>query len=269
MEHRLDRNRKLADYIYNDLDPEEIVEFEREISNDPQLSESYRLNMQVKDYLQAKVQLEEMRSDPQLESAERLANMAFEFEPHDKEGPISIPIDTKRNRFRNMSFVAAIAATVTIIIAVGIIPSDINQDRLFDRYYHPYEASDYTQRSSSNGTYGDIAEGINTYSEEKYNQSIRLFNGIASDAAIRSEVNFYTGLSYLGLGQYIQAQNVLELIVDGSNRYQAETLWYLSLCYLKDGEFEKATTRLEQLETYAGMYKEDAQTLLKKLRRFK
>ncbi len=267
MEHKLDRNRRLADYIYNDLGPEEIVEIEREISNDPQLSESYRLNMQVKDYLQSKIQLEEMRSDPQLENAEKLADMAFESDNshHHESSQVTQP----GRRIRNMAFLAAIAATVTIIVAVGINPFKINQDQLFDRYYEPIEASDYTQRGELNVTYRDIAEGINSYRDGNYNQSIRLFSELASDPAIRSEVHFFTGLSYLGLGQYQRAQTILELIVDDYGRYQPETLWYLSLCYLKTGEFEKATTRLGQLESYDGMYKENAQSLLKKLRRFK
>ena len=80
MEHNYKRNRRLADYIYNDLSPEEQVEFEMELSNDPELSEYYELNTQVKEYLQTKIQLEEMRSDPMLEDAEKLADLAFQTE---------------------------------------------------------------------------------------------------------------------------------------------------------------------------------------------
>ena len=267
MEHKLDRNRRLADYIYDDLGPEGIVEIEKEISNDPQLSESYRLNMQVKDYLQAKIQLEEMRSDPQLENAEKLADMAFEFQT--EKSHESKPAGQPGRRLRNMVFVTAIAATVTIIIAVGILPSNINQDQLFDRYYEPIEASDYSQRGELNEMYRDIADGINSYRDGNYRQSIDQFDKLASDRSIRAEVHFFTGLSYMGLEEYQPAQNNLELIADGHSRYQAETLWYLSLCYLKTGEFEKATALLGQLEAYDGMYKKDTQTLLKKLRRFR
>jgi tetratricopeptide (TPR) repeat protein len=225
--------------------------------------------MQVKHYLQAKVQLEEMRSDPQLEDAEKLANIAFGIEPFDQLDHESIPIGPKRNRTRSMVFAAAVAASVAIIIAVGVIPSKIDQDRLFDRYYLPVEASDYSQRGEANEMYSDIAMGINHYVEGNYKQSIDQFSKLALDPANQSEVQFFTGLSYLGLGQYQSAQNILESVLDGDNRYQPETLWYLSLCYLKTGDFEKANALLGQLEIYDGMYKQDAQTLRKKLRRFK
>ncbi|MCK5068444.1 MAG: tetratricopeptide repeat protein [Bacteroidales bacterium] len=268
MGRNLDRNRRLADYIYKDLSTEEVVEIEKEISGDPQLSDSFLLNMQVKDYLQSKVQLEEMRSDPQLEDAEKLADTAFDIESHDELDQESIPIGPKRNRIRNIAFAAAVAASITIIFAVGIIPSRIDQDRLFDRYYEPVEASDYSQRSEANEMYRDIAIGINNYVAGNYRQSIDQFSKLASDPAIQSEVRFFTALSYLGLGQYQSAQNILESVHDGDNRYQAETLWYLSLCYLKTGDFNEANALLGQLEIYDGLYKEDAQTLRKKLRRF-
>ena len=269
MRNKTDIHRRLADYIYDDLSPEEIVEMETEISLDPQLSEAYRLNMQVKDYLQAKIQLEEMRSDPVLEDAEKLADMAFELESMDEEEPVIIPVGRKKNRVRTMAFTAAIAATVSIIIAVGVLPSTIDQDRLFDAYYAPIEASDYSQRGLADETYSDIAIGINHYMDGNYIQSIEQFNTRASDPAFRSEVHFFTGLSYLGLGQYEDAQKSLELVLKGGSRYQPEALWYLGLCHLKTGAFEKANTVLGELEHYDGLYQEDAQLLRKKLRRLK
>ena len=268
MKRYLDRNRRLADYIYKDMDPEDMVMIERDLQNDPEFSEVYRLNMQVRDYLQTKIQLEEMKSDPQLEDAEKLADMAFAVESHDEEDRMTIPRG-KTKRIRNITFAVAIAATVTIIISLGIIPSNIDQDRLFDRYYEPIEASDFSQRGEGNEIYRDIAMGINNYVDGNYKQSINQFSALATEPAIQSEVRFFTALSYLGLGQYQQAQSILESDVDGDIRYQAETLWYLSLCYLKTGEFEKANALLGQLEIYDGMYKQDAQTLRKKLRRFK
>ena len=266
MERKLDRNRRLADYIYNDLNPQEVVEMEREISLDPQLSDSYELNMQVKGYLQAKIQLEEMRSDPQLEDAEKLAEMAFEnpsskgMEPQ----PVRRP---GRKLIRNMAFVAAVAAGVTIIIAVGLVPSNMNQDRLFDHYYAPFEASDNSQRGE-NELYRNVAAGINSYVEGNYNQSIGQFSKLSSDPALQSEVHLYSALSYLGLGEYRSAQEILQSSLEGGTRYQAETLWYLSLCHMKNGEIDQANAVLSRLEMYDGLYKKDAQNLRKKLRRF-
>lgn len=268
MKSTFDKNRMLADYLYNDLDPEERDVLEREIQKNPELYESYQLNIEVKEYLKAKIQLEEMKSDPQLENAEQLADMAFDFESADEEVAEAIPT-VKRNRVSKITYAVAIAASIAIVVSVGIIPSNIDQDRLFDQYYQAMEASDFSQRGVSNAMYSDIALGINLYKEGNYRQSIDQFNELSSDADIRSEVQFFTALSYLGLEDYQNAQITLESLVEVNQRYQAEVLWYLSLISLKTGAFEKAYSHLQQLELYDGMYKEDAQVLRKKLRRFK
>jgi len=269
MEHKLDKeNRRLADYIYNDLSPEERVELERELSNNHELSESYVLNKQVVDYLRTKIQLEEMRSDPMLENAEKLADKAFEMASDGEELNQVIPIDRKRIRIRNLTFAVAIAASIAVLITVGT-PFGVDQDKLYDRYYDPLEASDYSQRGESNEAYRDVATGINNYLEGNYSQSIEQFSQLATVPVFRSEVQFFTALSHLGLGQYQDAQNIFESIISSENRYHLESLWYLSLCYLKAGEFDQAYMFLGQLENYDGMYQKDAQTLRKKLGRIK
>lgn len=267
MESKQDRNRRLADYIYDDLSSEDVLEMEKDLASDPDLSASYELHMQVKDYLQTKLQLEEMRSDPMLEEAEKLADMAFEVESPEEVPHLSVPVRPSRKRIRNITFAVAVAAGVTIIFALGILPAGIDQDRLFDRYYSPYEASDYMQRGQVNESYRDMAAGINQYVEGNYRESISQFSRLSSDPAIHAEAEFYSALSYMGLGQYQSAENILETILDGNYRNQAEIMWYLSLCYLKTREFDRAGALLGQLESYDGLYKKDAQALRKKLAR--
>lgn len=253
--------------MYDDLNAEEAGVIEKEISSDPRWAESYQLNRQVKGYLQAKIQLEEMRSDPLLKEAEQLAHMAFDLDAPEAVKPGSTPRVPKRNRMRNLAIVSAVAAGLAIILAVGIIPSHLDQDRLFDRYYAPMEATDYTQRGDATQVYRNIALGINHYLDGDYGRSIDQFHRLASDPALQSEVNFFTGLSYLGLGQYPEAQSHLESVLLDDSRYQAEALWYLGLSYLKTGDFDQADTVLAQLELYDGLYQKGAQSLRKKLRR--
>jgi hypothetical protein len=181
MERKKDRDRRLADYIYNDLSSEEVVEMEKEISGDPELSESYLLHTQVKEYLQTKLQLEEMRSDPQLEEAEKLAAMAFETEPHPEKEPVTIPLGRRSKRVRNLIVVMAIAAGLAILITFGILPSGMNPDRLYDRYYAPLAATDYSQRGDATEVYRDIARGINHYMDGNYSKSLVQFGLLASD----------------------------------------------------------------------------------------
>ena len=268
MEQNFGRNRKLADYIYNDLSPEERVEFEMELSDDPQLSDYYELNTQVKEYLQAKIQLEEMKSDPMLEDAEKLADLAFETESSIPENQQPITIDRKTSRVRKLTIATAIAASMAILITIGML-AQINPERLYDSYYVALEASDFSQRGESNEAYRDLATGINSYLEGNYSESIEQFARLLPDPVFQTEVQFFSALSHMGLDQFEQAQKLFEALNSGENRYHLETLWYRSLCCLKAGEYDQADQYLGQLEQYSGMYQKNAQSLRKKLRRLK
>ncbi len=266
----IDINKRLADYIYKDLTPEEMYVIEREIQKDPDFFDAYQLNKKVTDYLKAKIQLEEMKSDPLLEEAEALADLAFEMDSAEEDlQPILPGGKRKRNRIRKITVAVAIAASVALLLTFGILPSQLDQGQLFDQYYSPLEASDYSQRGQSNVLYNDLALGINYYMDGDYQRSIEKFSELAPAPEVQSEVRFFTALSYLGLEQYQASQTILEFGLGADSRYQAEILWYLSLCYLKTGEPDKAKALLMKLELYDGLYKKDAQTLIRKLRRFK
>ncbi|MCK4750265.1 MAG: hypothetical protein KAT15_24580 [Bacteroidales bacterium] len=269
MGHDSDKNRKLADYIYDDLNLEEVTEIEREILDDAELSESYRLNMMVKEYLKAKVQLEDMRTDPRLEDAELLADMAFGIESGNQQKPEAKRDGISVNRRRFLWYTSAMAASIAILITVGLFVTNPGPDRLFERYYKTYSASDFGQRGGVNDLYSDIAEGINSYKTGNFMQSIRHFNELSSDPGIQAEVDFFTGLSYMGLENYQDAQISLEKLVDSNVRYQPEAMWYLSLSYMKTGEIEKARALLSRLESFSGLYQPGAQALGKKLRRIR
>jgi hypothetical protein len=229
--------------------------------------------VEVKEYLQAKLQLEEMLADPQLEDAEQLAELAFSKES--TETKIEQPVINKtrsivprKNRTLRLTMVTALAASIALILAFGILPGSVNSDALFDRFYEPMAASDFNQRSQAQEVYEEISAGINHYMDGNYQQSIEQFSKLESDPTIHPEAQFYSALSYLGLGQYSSAQNILESLSGGVSRYQAEALWYHSLSCLKTGDYEKADSLLAQLEKYDGLYQEDSQFLRKKLRRF-
>jgi len=259
-------NKKLADYIYNDLSTEEVVEMERDLSKDSQLADSYRLNLEVKEYLQAKLQLEDMISDPQLEEAERLADLAFSTESTETMTKEPRAKEPKKGRTLRLTMITALAASIALILAFGILPNQLNEDRLFDRFYQPMAASDFTQRGTEQ-IYRELAIGINHYMDGNYQQSIDQLEKHGSNPIIISDVQFFSALSYLGLEEYNSAQSLFETLSEGENKYQAESLWYHGLSCIKAGDYEKAAMLFGQLEKYDGLYQKDSQVLRRKLRR--
>lgn len=260
---------RLASYIYDDLRPEEIVEFERELCEDPELSESYRMNVKVKDYLKAKIQLEEMKSDPMLEEAERLAGLAFESDPGEEEIPAARHNDVSGLIRPGFIYSTAIAASIAILIALKFFMPFTSTDRLFQVYYEPLDASDYSQRGETNDLALSLSEAIGEYNQGNYERSGLLLSQLGSDDEIQPDIQLFGGLNYMGLEQYVIARGILEDYIKNNTRFIPEATWYLGLCCMKTGDVDEAREHLSQLDAFDGMYKEDAQALVRKLRRMK
>ncbi len=260
---------KMANYLYDDMAQEEIVEFERELSADAELSESYRMNRLVKEYLETKVLLEELKSDPSLAEAERVADLAFGNTHAPEDQAVNDPGNTRSRGRKIYIYSTAIAAAIAILVVFRFVVPLSNTDRLYQNYYVPLDASDYSQRGEVNELYGQLSEGINSYIQGNYQLSNSLFMEMESVYKNQPEVQLFSALSYMGLEQFEPAREILALYIENNFRYMPEAIWYLSLCYLKTGESDKAGELLSQLQAYDGMYKEDAQSLEKKLRRIR
>ncbi|MFO7934908.1 MAG: hypothetical protein R6U78_12600 [Bacteroidales bacterium] len=262
------KHQRLADHIYHDLDPGKREALEREMSGDPDLAGSYHLGKKVKNYLKARIELEQMRSDPSLEEAERLAKIALS-DDHGKT--ISCPAGGGIHRLgpRKYLFVAVAAASAVILVVIGLTSSFTDPDRLFQAYYEPLDGSDYTRRGGGSDLYLNLSEGMSLYLDGEYEKSSRIFAQLYAVHAPLAEVRLFSGLNLMALGQYEAAEDYLEELLENNVRYVPEAAWYLSLCYLKTGELDKADELLLTLYEYPGLYRENAQDLRRKLRRIK
>lgn len=269
MTRNSDKRIRLADYIFDDMDPGERERIEKEIREDPEISESHDLNVKVKDYLKAKIRLEEMRSDPGLDEAEKLADQADDNQEVIREPEGNKSTGRSWVRGRRLIFTAAIAASVAALVLVGIYRPFTTSERLFRDYYEPLDASGYSQRGEVNALYQDLSEGINSYANGNFNEAKLIFDRLGSVYRDQPEVQFFRGLTYIGLKQYQYAKVTLEDYIYNNSRYLPEAIWYLSLCCLKTGDLKEAEDLLIRMNAYEGMYKKDAQALWRKLQRIR
>ncbi len=268
MKDLTEKHIKLADYIYGDLSVGEMEDLEKDMAGEPGMAELHQMNKKVTDYLKAKISLEEFRSDPFLDEAERLAELACEPVPSidDKDSGKS-PV--RRNRpWRAIWMTAAAAAVVVLALVFASIPGS-NPDRLYKAYYESFPASDYSQRSEPGSVNQALADGIDLYLKGNYQQSIRVFEQLEENPGILPETVFFRGLNYMGLEQYKTAAQILASYAGFHAPFRPEALWYLSLCHLKTGHYQESADALKQLEVYQGKYQKDAFLLGKKLRRIK
>lgn len=260
MKDDVDHINRLADYLYDDLEPDEAMDFERMISENPELAESYQFHVRVRDYLKAKIQLEEMRSDPSLGEAERLAGLSFN---NDSKTKVS------GNSRKKLRYIPAAAAVIVILVIIRLFIPSTTPATLFEDYYRPLSATGYNQRGETSEYLSGFSEAIDLYNQGAYDESIRILHKVESVQNDLPEVALFQGLNHMGLEQFPAAKDILADYVENNSRLLPEAYWYLSLCYLKTGEYAKCRAVLSRLKAYDGMYAETAQDLESKLRRIK
>jgi tetratricopeptide (TPR) repeat protein len=263
-------SKKLAGYVYGDLDPGEAAQIQGEISQDKDLADSYRLNVKVRDYLKAKLQLEEMRNDPDLEQAMLWADLTVVPDQNPVTGTrIRQSSGPGRHKLRKPLWIAsAVAASIVLMLCLKTLMQQ-EPGKLYYSYYQPFEASNFTRRGDAEEAYRNVTDAINTYLSGDYAETVRLFGQISSDPGLMPEVYFFRGLSYLGLGMFENAETELQSCIIDGTRYRPEALWYLSLCKLRMEKYDEAGDLLVELEYYAGMYGELARDLGRKISRIR
>jgi hypothetical protein len=161
------------------------------------------------------------------------------------------------------------AAVIVILLVIRVWSPFTTADRLFNTYYEPFAAANYSQRNLAETEIPNLSKGIQFYMEGEYNQSLLYFNRAEDEIGVESDVLLFRGLNYLGLEQYSVARDLFREYVSSNTRYLPEATWYLSLCYLQTGEYAEAMENLSLLKAYEGLCRDQSEALEKKIRRLK
>ena len=117
------------------------------------------------------------------------------------------------------------------------------------------------------------------YNQRNFKYALELFEDILSQDQDNNYVKLYTGLTYIELGlssvdketsmqQFNKAVIVFEELISTNDKlFEDQALWYLSLSYIRSGNFSDAETYLIELAQGDYVYKESAQELLKIIRK--
>lgn len=281
-------SRKIANYIFEDMEPEERVQFEAELESNEELAKEYRRQINAAKYLKTKAQVEEVVNDPDFAEAERQVEQFFREKDaandagaadttkasdaadaagaadSSNERPATRP-SANRSLKRILYPLLAAAAIFTGIILVLQAPGDPNE-RIFNRYYQPLADGRLISRGQTSGLSVTFEEALNLYFEEDYSQSASLFSELSQSDPNQPEYSLFEGLSVLGAGEYSKAATVFDSYLSRYDIYIPEAQWYLSLCYVKLEQPEKAKDLLNELSSLDGKYGVDSKKLLKKLK---
>ena len=156
-----------------------------------------------------------------------------------------------------------IAASLVVLLGLGILFSILWDDKpaiLFDDYYRPYPVEDVFRGEASNS----LEQAVDLYTNEDYENAIPAFKKLKEKFPSNYQLTMYLGSCYLGINNPDKALNEFQQLTT-IPAYQEHATWYLSLSYLSLGNKAKASSLLQKIVAYDGIYKSDAINLLEDL----
>lgn len=228
-------------YLQGEMTVEEKDNFEKQLSEDHELSSEFETFKEVQLRLKTKFEFED----------EREAFKANLTEISDKHFNTSKP---KVVLMRPWYY----AAAASVIILFGLFFFDYNNPSFAD-YDNPETAS-FVERGDTNQA---LIGAQTAFNDGKYAAAIPLFEEILKENKT-PEIQYFYGVALLEESKYPKAESVFNELKSGTSAYKDKATWSLALSKLKQ---KKYTECKEILETISQDYEnyDDVEKLLDEL----
>ena len=160
---------------------------------------------------------------------------------------VEVYLKSKKSRFINPWLLSGIAASISILLAVFLTPSDSNS---FEKYFEPYPDLISNRDVVNNGN------AMYYYGNMQYELAITAFE---EKSKLSDFEKLYLGISYLAADQLSKAQKTFLQLQQTEREPYAR--WYLALCYLKSKEKEAAIQQLRLIQPEDYKYQEASKLL--------
>lgn len=162
-----------------------------------------------------------------------------------------------------MWYYAAAAIALFIVATVWLIPQRETPEELFQSYFVPVvNAFETTKRGLSETPERPAA--YQYYDAQNFQMAADLF-GEMLEQNKAPELLLLSANANLAIGNTDVARENLVVLIRDYDEMDMPAKWYLSLCYLKQGDVAQARTVLEELERTQVSYTTKAKELLKKV----
>jgi tetratricopeptide (TPR) repeat protein len=233
-------------YIDHDAGPEEIKEVEYRLSQEPEFKKMHR----------------EFSNLPAGIRYHFLTDKLEQLRTLEKALPV---VEGEARVVSLLSYWKPLAAAAVLIISATVIFLNIGSEsteELYARNFEPYpNVFEPTQRSADNLA-DKRATAFAYYEQGEYAKAAALFNELLSEKK-EPEILLLLGNANMVLNRDEDAKNNFLMLIRDFDGLDEQAKWFLSLCYLKSGEREKARLIWEELGDPKVTYSEKAKRLLK------
>jgi TolA-binding protein len=160
----------------------------------------------------------------------------------------------------------AAAAIVGVVFLVRSLLLADDPQKIFNKYYEPFNAVSYITRSTVTGESGSFSNAIGSYESGDYQTAAAGFSEAMLTGTLSFPAGFFLGISEIELENYNKAIELLSGVIKQKSEFTKEATWYLGLVYLKSGNKVKASECFELLTRSPGFYSARSEKILRLLR---
>lgn len=239
---------EIEQYLLDQLDPQQKLDFESRMASNHSLAQEVNTVKNLYTIVRAGKEQEVLNTLKQ-----------FRSEESDFPGKKISMATFSWQRY-------AVAASILLLIGIGWLiksqfaPSSL---QLFEEYHQVYRAPIVVRGSDQHEQWPQIREA---YVNQEYQEVSQLL------LARPDSLSTYVHQFYLGQAMLAQqdedpqlAIQAFERVLASDNDYRVQSLWYLALTHLKQGDTERAKQKLQELLEESGYQSENARDLLDRL----
>lgn len=167
-------------------------------------------------------------------------------------------------RLRPWYFAAAAAIALFVVATVWMFPQRETPDKLFNDYFTPV-SNTFAPALRGDDVTPSQPEAFRYYDQGDYATAANLFGEMLVHQT-DPDVLLLSANANLAAGNTLVAEENLLTLIRDFDDYDTAAKWYLGLCYLKQGDVDKARTVLEELGRIEVFYTGQAKELLKKVK---
>jgi tetratricopeptide (TPR) repeat protein len=166
---------------------------------------------------------------------------------------------------RTFLMAASLALLISVIgILIWLLPASLTPQEMYATHF-TVPADNITVRNDQE-TSSTLQSAMEAYNEQDYASAVTQFENILRNNAYNVPVLFYSGISYLVLGENDKAvQNLQKVSQTEDAAYALTARWYLGLAYLKQDNIEQAREIFSSLKESGSSYANKADTILQQL----
>ncbi|MEM7185013.1 MAG: hypothetical protein AAF466_00035 [Bacteroidota bacterium] len=258
---------RIESYLGGEMSSEEVVAFELEMENDPQLMAEVQLSRQINLHFSESEDPEAvpnnsytrdlrsfLDSDEAAEIKETLRNVQLERR-----------VPQLRRKRRRLVLVSVAASVLFLVSAIGLLfQSEPGTDKLYAQYYSTADLPSVIRRDDNSSL---LESGVVAFQNGDLADAMAYFeNYEASTEEPDVAVFLYKGATYMEQEQFFKAIEAFEVVIDSGSIDASKGFWFKAMAYLKAGDKNNAIHILEDIANHIWYFKHDqAKELLEKL----